>query len=61
MMEPIAITLWKSSGVEGICECTDLYADDHLLFLQDPGPTLRVAFKILNTFAYSGLSLLGEI
>lgn len=39
-----------------ITECVVLYADDLLLFLKDPGPSLTAALKILDKFAtYSGL------
>lgn len=40
----------------GICDCTALYADDMLLFLEDPGPSLEAVFEMLGTFAkFSGL------
>lgn len=42
--------------MRGVRECAAPYADNLLLFLQDPGPSLQVASKILNTFStYSGL------
>lgn len=55
-IEPIAIALRASTEVKalqvgGIRECTALYADDMLLFLEDPGPSLEAVFEILNIFA----------
>lgn len=35
----------------GIQECTALYADDMLLFLEDLGSSLEAVFEILGTFA----------
>lgn len=61
VMEPLAIALRnspdvKALGVGGIRECTALYADDMLLFLQDPGPSLEAVFEILDEFScFSGL------
>lgn len=60
-IEPLAIALRKSPDVKalevgGIRECTALYADDMLLFLQDPGPSLEAVFKILGEYSrFSGL------
>lgn len=54
-IEPIAIALRTSSLVKAlekgsIRKCSALYADNLLLFLQDPGLSLETVFKILNTF-----------
>lgn len=60
MMEPIARALRQSSEVGGIQvgtikECVALYVDDLLLFLRDPGPSLKAALVVLDKFAtYSG-------
>lgn len=56
MMEPMAKTLRQSEvvgaiQVGNIKECLALYADDLLLFLRDPGPSLRAALLILDKFA----------
>lgn len=58
-MEPIAIALQTSSAVRAfevgsIPECTALYADSLLLFLQDPGPSLTAVVEILNNFERTG-------
>lgn len=61
MMEPMARALRQSERVGtiqvgNIKECLALYADDLLLFLKDPGPSLRAALLILDKFAsFSGL------
>ena len=63
MMEPIAIALRaagevKALRVGSIDECLALYADDMLLFLQDPKESLVAALCILNTFSqFSGLKV----
>lgn len=60
MIEPLAIALHispkvKALEVGGISECIALYADNMILFLQNSGPSLRVVFDILSTFArFSG-------
>lgn len=56
MMEPIARALRQSREageikVGMIKECVALYADDLLLFLRDPGPSLRAALRLLDEFA----------
>lgn len=62
-MEAIARALRQSGRVGtiqvgNIKECLALYADDLLLFLKDPGPSLRAALLILDKFAsFSGLQL----
>lgn len=39
-----------------ITDCVALYADDLLLFLRDPGPSLKAALVIMDKFAtFSGL------
>lgn len=61
MMEPLARALRHSEEVQAIRvgsinECIALYADDLLLFLKDPGLSLRAALLILDRFAtFSGL------
>lgn len=56
VMEPLAVAL-RSSGdvwvikVGTIHETLALYADDMLLFLNDPGDSLRAVLDILNKFA----------
>lgn len=48
----------KALEVGSIHECTTLYADDMLLFLQNPGPSLEAAFEILGEFSrFSGLCM----
>lgn len=62
-IETLAIALRKSPYVKAlevgsIHECTTLYADDMLLFLQNPGPSLEAAFEILGEFSrFSGLCM----
>lgn len=57
----MARALRQSDEVGGIQvgtikECVALYADDLLLFLKDPGPSLKAALKIMDQFAsFSGL------
>lgn len=61
VMEPLAEALWKSSDVTGICvgsivEKLALYADELILFLRDPGPSLSKVLQLLGHFAaLSGL------
>lgn len=55
-IEPLAIALRKSPDVKAlevgsIRECTTLYADDMLLFLQDPGSSLEAVFEILGEYS----------
>lgn len=63
MMEPIAIALRaarevKAIRVSNINESLELYADNMLLFLRDPGESLVAALRIMNEFSqYSGLKV----
>lgn len=62
-MEPMAVALRSSRDVRAIKvgtiqETLALYADDMLLFLNDPGDSLRAVLDILNKFAlFSGLKV----
>lgn len=54
VMEPLATGIRKSTTVTGIQgsinEKLALYADDLVLFLNDPGPSLREALAIFSRF-----------
>lgn len=61
VMEPLATALRRSAAVVGIqvgsiTEKVALYAHDLMLFLNDPGPSLREALQIFSRFTVlSGL------
>lgn len=61
MMEPIAVALCAASLVKGVrvgtlVEKTALYADDIVLFLDDPATSLPQVLSILDHIAnFSGL------
>lgn len=61
MIAPLAVALHSSPEVGAleigfIRECLALYVDYILLFLKDPGPSLRAVFRVLDQFAvFSGL------
>lgn len=51
-IEPLAAKLRNSANMSGIRvgrfeEHVSLYADDMLLYLQDPGPSLSAAFGLI--------------
>lgn len=55
-IEPTAVALRTSAVVKAlkvgsIRKCTALYADDMLLFLEDPGSSLEAVFETLGNFA----------
>lgn len=62
-LEPLAVALRSASAIKSIRvgtieESLALYADDMLLFLDDPRDSLRTALGIINHFAtFSGLKV----
>lgn len=62
-IEPLVVQLRSSSQLTGLRigefeERVSLYADDMLLYLQDPGPSLLEAFRLIQKFGdYSGFRI----
>lgn len=62
-MEPLAIAIRVHPLIKGLrmgqmTETLSLYADDMLLYLEDSGPSLEAALRLLKQFGeYSGLQI----
>lgn len=55
-MEPLALVLQQADTIKGIrvgstVEKLVLYADDLVLFQDDPGPSFQEAFRVLSHFS----------